>query len=190
MATRLEREWTVRTAGVVKIDPKTYHKTVTQGGLSHEVWNDQYLKEYVESGIVAGYIGASTRTKRSDVVLERLLRKTGMRVHHIAEWMTSTSGRHMMDDVSKSMDEAELVKEMAPYAKEAPHEMLSWRDREIMQAANKAHDRVEKTMVRNSNSGATDTEPRYVLRHAIADHIAWKLGLGKWEHGEIIDAMW
>ena len=55
------------------------------------------LKDFVAHG-GGGYVGSSNRTPEIDKALEKALRGTGLKDGGIALWLTSTSGRHMMDD--------------------------------------------------------------------------------------------
>lgn len=92
-----------------------------QGGISSEVWNTKFLQDYLKSGIVAGYVGASSRTLASDRVLEKRLRKLGMGPNAIGIWMTSGTGRHLMDDKP-------TAKRIFDYTKTAPRDVAIWDD--------------------------------------------------------------
>src|ERR1700674_1056810 len=72
--------------------------TKFQGGFSDNVaWCDEF-HQYVSSGHPSGYIGSSNRSKARDKVVELALRLTGLGDRGVSVWLTSGSGRHLMDD--------------------------------------------------------------------------------------------
>lgn len=70
-----------------------------KGSFSREVTESYRWKEYVGDGrYVGGYIGNSSRSPRRDKILEKILREQGLGAEGIACWLSSTQGRHMMND--------------------------------------------------------------------------------------------
>jgi hypothetical protein len=68
-----------------------------KGGLSDGVF--ELLRRYIGDGKgVNGYVGHAGRTIETDQKLEREMRRLGLSDEKIAVWMTSTGGRHIMDD--------------------------------------------------------------------------------------------
>ena len=95
-----------------------------QGGFSDNVaWSEQFWS-YVKSGHPCGYIGSEGRSKRRDQIVETLLRSQGLKDEGIAFWLTSTSGRHSMDDPPKKVAEFEAY--FLPWAIEAFREVVVW----------------------------------------------------------------
>ena len=97
---------------------------IVQKGLSNEVWNQPRLQNYIKSGGAFGYIGAVNRTLLSDKKIENALRQKGLNDKEIAIWLTSTSGRHLMDE--KLLTE----KRAKEYAKHARQELIKWGESE------------------------------------------------------------
>jgi hypothetical protein len=96
-----------------------------QGGFSDNVaWCDEF-HEYVNSHCIAGYIGSDGRSKARDRVVETVLREVGLGDRGIALWLTSTSGRHLMDDPPRGSKEA-FVKYVIEYTKNAFKDVVVW----------------------------------------------------------------
>lgn len=75
-----------------------------QGGLSEDIVRSEQFQRYVGNGkYVCGYLGTSERTTDRDRVVEEELKRQGLEAEGVALWMTSTDGRHLMDDVPKSL---------------------------------------------------------------------------------------
>ena len=49
-----------------------------------------------------GYYGFSGRTSGMDAYVEKKLREEGLKGNGISEWLSSTSARHMTDNLSKN----------------------------------------------------------------------------------------
>jgi len=79
-------------------DGTVYH--TKQGGFSDEVFNNYYLQDYMK-GIPCGYIGSSYRKAWADKLVEKALRDSGLGPRGIAVWLTSTSGRHLADNIRR-----------------------------------------------------------------------------------------
>jgi hypothetical protein len=101
-----------------------------KGGFSDAVYNSRAFQDYIKNPTVAGYIGSSSRTPYIDKYVERKLRSLGMGPNAIAIWLTSTSGRHMMDDVSPKDKVGKLGLKMNESLKSAPLEVVVWTDPE------------------------------------------------------------
>jgi len=80
------------------------------------------MQEYLHSGIVAGYVGASSRTIKMDKFVESALRRKGMGPNAIAMWMTSGHGRHMMDNPKE-------MKMVLDYLRDADVNVCVWSDK-------------------------------------------------------------
>ena len=96
-----------------------------QGGFSDNVaWNEKFFN-YVQDGHPCGYIGSSGRSKARDRVVEIALRSTGLGDRGVAVWLTSTSGRHLMDDPPRGSKEA-FVKYVTEYVISAFEDVTIW----------------------------------------------------------------
>lgn len=99
-----------------------------QGGLSEGVFLSHEFQRYVSQAggkFVAGYLGDSTRSAARDRFVELALRRTGLGDNGVACWLTSTAGRHMMDDVPRgagSLFKAHVLK----WTKNAFREVTIW----------------------------------------------------------------
>jgi len=94
---------------------------VKQGGISDAVWNSKHLKQY-RKGMAFGYVGSFGRTIKLDKYVEKKLRSLGMGPNAIGIWMTSSNGRHMMDNPhSKSWIDS--------YLKDAHIHVCVWQDK-------------------------------------------------------------
>ena len=103
-------------------------KFIRQGGISKQVWNQKDLKEYRESPIVAGYVGAPERTVALDKFTEKQLRKQGLGPKAIGIWMTSTDGRHYADDALSFKTGKLHIKRNKDYLKDAGKKVCLWED--------------------------------------------------------------
>ena len=108
---------------------KSYSGTIyvtKQKGLSDEVFDTYILQEYMQ-GVPCGYIGSSRRTAWSDKMLEAALRATGLGPHGIACWLTSTSGRHLADNLGRGAKaQKEFAKDVAEATKNAFLQVTVW----------------------------------------------------------------
>lgn len=95
--------------------PEDYH-----GGFSKKVLKDNFLKKYLERGIVFGYMGNEFRTIALDKALEKevlSLPKVSSKYSNVelfACWLTSTDGRHFSDRLEDPRDAKRLIKSYAP----------------------------------------------------------------------------
>ena len=105
-----------------------------QGGLSAPVAAHRRFRKYVRAATYApplrvmpgGYVGSGSRTAARDRVVERALRAEGLGDGGVACWLTSTSGRHLMDDVSRRTTAAEFEKRVADYTAGAFLKIAAW----------------------------------------------------------------
>jgi len=95
-----------------------------KGGLSEGVTSSYHFKDYVESGHPSGYIGAYNRSANKDKIVEKALRDTGLGDGGVACWLTSGNGRHLMDDVGKTIKE--FKKRVNEYTKGAFEDVTVW----------------------------------------------------------------
>jgi len=93
-----------------------------KGGLSLEVIKSRVVQRYCMSDNPCGYIGSSSRTKWHDKVIEVKLREEGLGSEGIGVWLTSTSGRHLMDNPEKRKFEDRV----GDYCKNAFVEVTIW----------------------------------------------------------------
>jgi hypothetical protein len=93
-------------------------------GLSDAVTATNRYKEYVGASHPGGYYGTSNRTAEIDEMLESALQKQGLGPDSIAEWLGSTSARHLMDDMPESQSGQE--KRIKEYTKNAFVEVSLW----------------------------------------------------------------
>jgi hypothetical protein len=77
-------------------------------------------------GHAFGYIGNSMRTKARDIEVERQMRLNGMGAGSIAEWLTSTSARHMMDEVEPKWTAEQFSEHIKSWVNEARREVAIW----------------------------------------------------------------
>jgi len=80
-----------------RVRVKSERKRNYKGGLSDEVYYTDTLQGYIHDGYPAGYLGSLGRTAARDRIVEDVLAARGLNDDQIATWLTSTSGRHMMD---------------------------------------------------------------------------------------------
>lgn len=112
---------------------KSGNAIISQGGLPDEIWQHPIARNYtgnkegkrisVTKNIVAGYFGSDNRTKKIDKLVVNQLRKEGLSNTEIAEWLTSTSGRHMMDNP----DRVSILDSL----KYAPDDLDRWKKSEL-----------------------------------------------------------
>lgn len=96
-----------------------------QGGLSDDVIYSYRAIEYLSNNkYAAGYFGATNRSPRRDKIVEKCLREVGLDNNGIAYWLTSTSGRHLMDDPGKNLNE--FKQRVKKYTERAFIEVLIW----------------------------------------------------------------
>lgn len=69
-----------------------------QGNIPDELWDHENLKSYRQSSICFGYVGSLDRTLDSDIGVVKHLRELEWTDAEIATWMTSTDGRHFLDN--------------------------------------------------------------------------------------------
>src|SRR5579872_1292546 len=96
-----------------------------QGGFSDNVaWNEDFHR-YVSSGHPCGYIGSEGRSKARDRVVEIALKATGLGDRGTAVWLTSTSGRHLMDDPPRGSGDA-FQAYVVDYVSDAFRQVTIW----------------------------------------------------------------
>jgi len=97
------------------------------GGFSAEMAEARTAQRYRFSAkFSSGYIGSVDRTKERDRIVEAALRATGLGAEGVAEWLASSSGRHMMDHAYRGIPRAEFEKLVAKYTKHAFIEVTLW----------------------------------------------------------------
>ena len=99
-------------------------KTKLTGGFSKEVTETHEFKDYANSKYPSGYIGAHNRSTNKDKIVENALRATGLGDHGVAVWLTSGDGRHMMDDIGRTI--AEFKERVNEYTKNAFINVTVW----------------------------------------------------------------
>lgn len=90
--------------GCILVGKKKYLPEDYKGGLSDEVFSDNYLQSYVQGKGVFGYIGHLGRTYKTDKYLEQEFLKIKVAIdvnkrHLLAIWLTSSHGRHFCDSL-------------------------------------------------------------------------------------------
>ena len=112
------------------IDKRTLKGRKFKGGFSDEVFESYEFQNYVTNSdgetkeYTCGYIGAFNRTVSRDKIVEQALRDTGLGDNGIACWLTSTDGRHLMDDPAKNLKE--FKKRVTDYVKGAFENVTVW----------------------------------------------------------------
>ena len=101
-----------------------YVYVTKQGGLSDELFDSHILQDYMQ-GVPGGYIGSSNRTAWADKMVEDALRAQGLGPHGMATWLTSTSGRHLADNIERGK-KAEFAKVVKDYTSNAFLEVTIW----------------------------------------------------------------
>jgi len=89
-------------------DLKKSPKSVYQGGFSDELFNNDHLQQYLSGPTVFGYIGNFSRKAYLDDAIEAGLRKRNLSLEKIANWLTSTDGRHFADHLGSMEKETQL----------------------------------------------------------------------------------
>jgi len=79
--------------------PSWHAKVDYRGSISAAVWHDKGLQSYLKDGGCHGYIGSISRTHKSDIALVTMLNKRKWTPRMIAEFMSSTYGRHFADQL-------------------------------------------------------------------------------------------
>jgi hypothetical protein len=106
--------------------PLEKKKLVFKGGLSDAIVNTPEFEKYISGGHPSGFIGAYERNNTRDKIAEQVLREYGLNNNQIADWMTSTLGRHMMDDPGKTP--VDFVRRVESYANTALEDVTIWND--------------------------------------------------------------
>ena len=96
------------------------------GGFDFNLVSNPRFFKYAMTGHAFGYIGNSMRTKARDKEVERQMRLNGMGAGSIAEWLTSTSARHMMDEVEPNWTAEQFSEHIKSWVNEAPREIAIW----------------------------------------------------------------
>jgi len=117
-----------------------YTQKIYMGGLPATVWDNYFLQNYIRTGFLFGYIGATERSHAKkdvrafvDKTLVSALRRRGLSDREIAVWLTSGTGRHYADnafDYAKKGDTREFRSYLKSYAKSAVADMEGWGDRD------------------------------------------------------------
>ncbi len=95
-----------------------------KGGFSNDIMNSKELQFYINQGNPGGYIGSSNRpSPKIDRYLEQQMRRVGMGARAIGIWLTSTSGRHLCDDVVTEARINKWIREFSP-----AREVAIWQD--------------------------------------------------------------
>lgn len=103
------------------------HLQQFQGGFSNDVFKSSAFQGYISSMYgVFGYIGNGDRNLSRDIVLERVLRDTGLEANGIATWLTSGDGRHLMDSVDEDTSLLEFTAHAEEYCKDAYARVTVW----------------------------------------------------------------
>jgi hypothetical protein len=98
-----------------------------QGGFSEKVASHPLFQDYASVSFCGGYIGSSDRSNARDSFLEYALREyQDLGPGGIACWLTSTSARHMMDDVSKKTTLSDFKKRVIEYIQGAFLDVTIW----------------------------------------------------------------
>lgn len=99
---------------------------IKQGGFSDALWQSRECQQYVTSMGVFGYFGSSYRTIARDQVIEAALKATGLENEGAANWLTSTSARHMMDNVDRHTKLNEFANIVGEGTSDAYVEVTIW----------------------------------------------------------------
>jgi hypothetical protein len=117
---------------------------VKRGGFSDGLWNSRECQEYVTSSLVCGYFGNSYRTIARDKVVEAALRAAGLGDDGAACWLTSTSARHMMDNVDRHTKLNEFANIVGSGVKDAFVEVAIWSHPDFGGSYESRRDMIEK----------------------------------------------
>jgi len=96
-----------------------------KGGLSDEIAQTQHYLEYIRASTPSGYYGTSNRTPEIDKMVEESLREKGLGNNGIAYWLTSSSARHMMDDMPDK-NQAKIKERIDDYTRDAFKNVTVW----------------------------------------------------------------
>jgi len=99
-------------------------KKALKGGFSDEVTNSYHWKKYTSSSVIGGYIGTSGRSPRRDQIVEKLLRDQDLGPEAIADWLSSTTARHLLDEPGRNLKE--FKKRAQEYTQDAFLKVLVW----------------------------------------------------------------
>lgn len=106
------------------LQERVKYRKKNKKGLSDAVASTSRYKEYVGTSHPGGYYGSSNRTAELDEAVESALQKQGLGPEGIAEWLSSSMARHMMDDMPESQSGQE--KRIKEYTKNAFVEVSLW----------------------------------------------------------------
>jgi len=114
--------WKAKEKGLVnwrcKMEPYTQEPQHYQGGFSDELFQEEFLQNYIKSGHAFGWIGNSDiRTEELDKILETTLKSLGATNHEIATYLTSTDGRHLADSLEEltPIQAKTAIQRLGPY---------------------------------------------------------------------------
>jgi hypothetical protein len=107
---------------------ETVVKNKFQGGFSDEVENSTIFQNYTKRAeFCFGYIGSGSRTDKRDQKIEEYLRNVqDLGNEGISTWLTSTCGRHMMDQVDKNTSMKRFMEIVQAYCAEAFIQVTIW----------------------------------------------------------------
>lgn len=93
-----------------KKNPKEFRKHIRQGGITGSIWKTQTIQNYIgkEGKHTFGYIGSFDRTVSSDKLVVKILKSKGWTDRQIAQWMISSEGRHIADNIGSDYFEKNL----------------------------------------------------------------------------------
>ena len=115
------------------IPPKMY-----RGGFSQAVFQSKTFQDYIKH-LPCGYIGSKARTKLRDATVESLLRKAGLGVEGIVDWLTSRDGRYLMDDVTSKTSLADFEERARDYTATAMEDVTVWNHPDYIDACSESH---------------------------------------------------
>lgn len=76
------------------------------GGFSEYVFTNAFIVYAGSKFGPFGYLGSSRRTAWKDQIIERALIAKGLDLEKLISWLTSTEGRHMMDELGSIRSKA------------------------------------------------------------------------------------
>ena len=97
-----------------------------KGGFSSFITEHPTFISYCSSEFCCGYFGSRGRRKWKDQMLEERLIQLGLTVDQVVAWMTSTHGRHMMDDGDDLNNRLLFKNHMIEYTKDALEDTTVW----------------------------------------------------------------
>lgn len=100
---------------------------VKRGGISKNVWNTQYMQDYISTGYACGYIGSYARNNARDIIIEEVLREHKIDNEGIAMWLSSSCGRHFMDNVDENTSILKFLKLSKNDTKTSPNYVKQWK---------------------------------------------------------------